>query len=75
VQPDELFLSLSLGERGCCCWWGWDETPRRGVWLVVEHWGVGGEKRPERLTGDGRQCPGGMLGVGRGSGVAGRSPG
>jgi len=45
------------------------------VWPVVEHRGVGGGKRPERLTGDGRQCPGGMPGVGRGLGVVGRSPG
>jgi len=30
---------------------------------------------PERLTEDGRQCPGGMPGVGRGLVVAARSPG
>ena len=37
--------------------------------------GTGGGKGPERLTEDGRQCHGEMLGVGRGLGVAGRGPG
>jgi len=35
---------------------------------------VGVERRPERLTGDGRQCHGGMPGVARGFGVEGRGP-
>jgi len=38
----------------------------------VGHQGVGEGKGPERLTEDGRQCHGGMPGVGRGSGVVGR---
>jgi len=33
-----------------------------------------GGKMPERLTGDGRQCREETFGVGRGLGVAGRSP-
>ena len=37
MEPEELFLSLSLGERGWSCWWGWDETHQRRVWPVVEH--------------------------------------
>ena len=72
---DELFPSLSLGERGWCCWWGWNETWQRGVWPVVGHLGVGEGKRPEQLTEDGRQYPGGMPGAGRDLGVAGRRPG
>ena len=75
MEPDELFPFLSLGERGWCSWWGWDEAQQRSVWPVVGHSGVGAGKRPEWLTGDGRQCPGGMPGVVRGLGVAGRSPG
>ena len=40
----------------------------------MEHQGVGEGKGPERLTEDGRQCHGEKPGVGRGSGVVGRSP-
>ena len=74
MELEELFLSLSLGERGGCYWWGWDETHWRRVWFAVGHQGVGEGKGPERLTEDGRQCHGGMPGVGRGSGVEGRYP-
>jgi len=44
------------------------------VWPVALRQGAGGGKRPERLTGDGRQCRGGMPGAGRGLGAAGRGP-
>ena len=33
---------------------------------MVPHWDIGEEKRPERLTGDGRQYREGMLGIEQG---------
>jgi len=74
VEPEELFLSLSLGERGWCCWWGWDETHWWRVWPVGGQQGSGEGKGPERLTEDERQCHGERPGAGRDSGIVGRCP-
>ena len=42
MEPEELLLSLSLGEWGWYCRRGQDETHKGSVWRVVGHQGVGG---------------------------------
>jgi len=52
----ELFLFLCFGEGGWRYQQGWGGVSQREAQEVVVCWCDGGCKRPERLTGDERQC-------------------
>jgi len=75
VGLEEVFPSPSPRERIRCHQWGWGVPWQKSLWQAVLHWGVGGEKRAERLTGDKQRCREETLGQEQGWGAVGRDPG